>query len=459
MAIVKHRSSKNARYEDVLEYYTCKHREDSRTGHYEPLLDAYGLLQPRDNCTVLYLTAEGEEAAPENWASACRRTNLQCGKNNKRTDRKSHEYILSHPSADREKMSMSDLLEEARAFARTFLQGYDCLLAVHRDTGNDHIHISINSVRALAREERGWMMRDGEGNALPCEVRSGGKHQDSTALRQAMNDWLRDYTRAHQWEVKDNNAIAAQRKQARYQKRNEYLRHALISVAAKCHSTKELSRRLHTYGITLKMRGHTVSAVPPGGHKAVRLRTLELEWEDIEELMALRRAQDRLAEQQWRAYIRAVYRSWYGQKQARLREKSRRTRGVLISLLLLVIYRQAGASLLPDTPLLHGAEEAVAFFGPPDRDIEKALRGLSYARQQDLQTPQEIEWKEAELRSAIRRAKEDYDKAALEAAMAEWRSFQDLQLSIRALQYAQEWRLGKSNDELEHKDLHTALIR
>lgn len=29
MAIVKHRSSKNARYEDVLEYYTCKHREDT----------------------------------------------------------------------------------------------------------------------------------------------------------------------------------------------------------------------------------------------------------------------------------------------------------------------------------------------------------------------------------------------------------------------------------------------
>lgn len=44
MAIVKHSSSKNARYEDVLEYYTCRHREDSRTGYYAPILDKYGLM-------------------------------------------------------------------------------------------------------------------------------------------------------------------------------------------------------------------------------------------------------------------------------------------------------------------------------------------------------------------------------------------------------------------------------
>ena len=90
MAIVKHRSSKNARYEDVLEYYTCKHREDGHTGHYEPILDEYGLMQPRDNCATLYLTANGTEAAPEWWVSACRRTNLRYGKNNKHSD---HPYL------------------------------------------------------------------------------------------------------------------------------------------------------------------------------------------------------------------------------------------------------------------------------------------------------------------------------------------------------------------------------
>lgn len=183
MAIVKHNSSKNARYEDVLEYYTCRHREDNRTGHYEPILDEYGLMQTRSNCAALYLTADGTEAAPERWASACRRTNLRHGKNNKPGDRKSHEYILSHPAADRDKLSLDDLLEEGRAFAKAFLQGYDCLIAVHRDTDNDHIHISLNSVRAGARAEREWMMRDGEGNILPCEIKAGGKHLQS-CLRQ-----------------------------------------------------------------------------------------------------------------------------------------------------------------------------------------------------------------------------------------------------------------------------------
>ena len=243
MAIVKHNSSKNARYEDVLEYYTCRHREDSRTGHYEPILDEYGLMQPRSNCAALYLTADGTEAAPERWASACRRTNLRYGKNNKPGDRKSHEYILSHPAVDRDKLSLDDLLEEGRAFAKAFLQGYDCLIAVHRDTDNDHIHISLNSVRAGARAEREWMMRDGEGNILPCEIKAGGKHQDSAELRRAMNDWLRDYTRTHGWEAKDNNAITAKRRRERYEKRNEYLRHVLASVASQCRSTKELTRR------------------------------------------------------------------------------------------------------------------------------------------------------------------------------------------------------------------------
>ena len=38
MAIIKHLSSKNARYSDVLDYYTKKHKEDEKTGHYEPIL-------------------------------------------------------------------------------------------------------------------------------------------------------------------------------------------------------------------------------------------------------------------------------------------------------------------------------------------------------------------------------------------------------------------------------------
>ncbi len=64
MAIIKHKSSKNAHYTDVLEYYTYKHTEDSKTGHYEPILDEFGLKQERENYSVTYITAYGKEHLP-----------------------------------------------------------------------------------------------------------------------------------------------------------------------------------------------------------------------------------------------------------------------------------------------------------------------------------------------------------------------------------------------------------
>lgn len=112
MAIIKHHTSKNARYSDVLEYYSYKHQEDSRTGHYEPILDEYGLLKERDNYATAYITAYGKEDDPYRWATACLKTNLAFRKNQGFNDRKIHEYILSHPAEDRPRMTMEDLLAE-----------------------------------------------------------------------------------------------------------------------------------------------------------------------------------------------------------------------------------------------------------------------------------------------------------------------------------------------------------
>ena len=52
MAIIKHVTSKNMSYSDVLDYFTYKHREDPERGSYEPILDEYGLLQERENCAI-----------------------------------------------------------------------------------------------------------------------------------------------------------------------------------------------------------------------------------------------------------------------------------------------------------------------------------------------------------------------------------------------------------------------
>ena len=186
MAIIKHRTSKNARYTDVLEYYSYKHQEDSRTGHYEPILDEYGLLQERENCAIVCLDPYGRDADPRKWSLNCLKTNGRFGKNREKTDRKQHQYILSHPEEDRSKMTMEDLLEEGKAFARENLQGYDVLIAVHRDTDNDHIHLAINSVRAAEREPQSWMMKSDDGSIRRSEVCAGGKHQDSPEFRSAL---------------------------------------------------------------------------------------------------------------------------------------------------------------------------------------------------------------------------------------------------------------------------------
>ena len=286
MAIIKHRTSKNARYTDVLEYYSYKHQEDSRTGHYEPILDEYGLLQERENYAVAYISAQGTEDDPQLWALACVRTNQAFHKNQSRKDRKSHEYIISHPEEDRPRMTMEDLLNEGKAFVRENLQGYDALIAVHRDTDNDHIHISINSVRACSRGEQPWMMKNEAGLTLPCEINAGGKHQNSPEFRNHCNDWLLTYTRQHGLTEKDNNAIARQRREEHYSGRNRQLKETLLLAASHCHSLEELKTKLYQeHGIRLVLRGKTISLFPPGAKKALRLRTLDVAPEELYRIM------------------------------------------------------------------------------------------------------------------------------------------------------------------------------
>ena len=274
MAIVKHKTSKNARYADVLDYYTFKHEESEATGHYEPILDENGLMIEREDYSVAYITAKGEDADPELWAAACMRTNLLFRKNQDAGDRKNHEYIIAHPAED--EMTVAQLLEEGRAFVRDNLAGYDCLIGAH----DNHVHITINSVRALPRDrEEDWMMRDKNGAILPCELEAGGKHQDSPGLRMHMNDWLLDYTRQHGYVQKDNNAIAAAHRAERHGTKNEHMKAALLEAAGRSRNMADLQRLMkEDYDMELKASssGKTISILYPGNTKYVRLRTLGL---------------------------------------------------------------------------------------------------------------------------------------------------------------------------------------
>ena len=281
MAIVKHQVSKNADYGHIFDYYTLKH-EEVQGPHgmiHKAVLDELGFVQPRDNYAVCYISATGEEKEPELWQSSCVRTNMLFKKNKDVEDRKSHEYIISHPAEDRPRMTMEDLLNEGREFAKKYFKGYDVLIAVHRDTDNDHIHISINSVRTLALEkEEPWMTKDKDGNVKTCEMEAGGKHQQSPLLLRDMKDWLLNYSRKHGYVIEDNNAKSDARKQKRHESKNEQMRKAILEVAGRSRNMNDLQRTLkEDYDMELSIRGETLSVKYSGADKAVRLRTLGLD--------------------------------------------------------------------------------------------------------------------------------------------------------------------------------------
>lgn len=331
MAIVTHRTSKNARYSDVLDYYTYKHEESQATGHYEPIYDENGLLQERDDYAVAYVNAKGEEEDPERWSAACMKTNLQYRKNLAEGDRKSHEYIISHPAEDRQRMTMEDLMAEGKQFARENFPGYDCLIAVHRDTDNDHIHVSLNSVRALQREEQPWMMKK-NGQTLASEMSAGGKHQDSPQLRRHLNDWVLDYTREHGLTAKDNNAIADVHRAERHGSKNDQMKAALLEVAGRSKSMKELQQLMkQDYNMQLKVRGQTISVQHPDSQKAVRLRTLGLEPADItrrmqgEQYAYTQETEERQRQKQIEAEEKKKYIEWIRERRRRNNEKAEDT--------------------------------------------------------------------------------------------------------------------------------------
>ena len=288
MAILKHTTSKNMSYFDALNYLQYKHKEDPVSGFYKPVLDEYGLYQERDNYALCYLNGYGIEGDPDDWPSACLNTNLIYGKNCKKSERKQHIYVISHPASDCALLTKEELLEEGKAFVRDNLKGYDALIAVHMDTDHYHIHISINSVRSVGRQEEPWMMKDEYGRTLPCEMKAGGKHQNNPDFRIHCQEWLLDYTRNHGLTIEDNLQIENQRKQERYAIRNEKNRAILLETASRSSSFQDLQAKLQAeQDILLVRRGRTWSVLFPGSKKFRRLKMLDLTEAQLQLAMGL----------------------------------------------------------------------------------------------------------------------------------------------------------------------------
>lgn len=166
MAVLKHIASKNADYRSAFNYLVFQHNEFTQ----KPILDENDRPMLREEYYI-----DGILCKPEGFAKACSKTNKQFNKNQKKNEIKSHHYILSFDPRDKEENGLS--AEEAQRMGMNFaaqnFPGHQAIVCTHSDghngSGNIHVHIVINSVRAVDVERQDFMER-------PCDCKAGNKH-------------------------------------------------------------------------------------------------------------------------------------------------------------------------------------------------------------------------------------------------------------------------------------------
>ena len=169
MAIVKHIKSRNANYSDAINYLLFEH--DEKTG--KKIVDESGRSILRKE---FYM--DGLNCDPMSFDKECELTNMHFHKNQKRSDIKSHHYIISYDPADVTENGLTG--ERAQAIsmelAKQMFPGYQALVVTHTDghneSGNIHTHIVINSVRKYPVDRQPYMDK-------PHEERAGYKHRST----------------------------------------------------------------------------------------------------------------------------------------------------------------------------------------------------------------------------------------------------------------------------------------
>lgn len=166
MAIIKHIAIKNSNYNAATNYLTMQHDELTM----EEIVDEDGRPVPREE----YLL-DGINCDPYTFAMECESTNAAFHKNQNKSDVKAHHYIISFDPRDRDENNLT--LETAQTlcvdFAKKNFPGHQALVCAHPDghnsAGNIHVHIVINSVRALDTDSYSFTERT-------CDTKAGYKH-------------------------------------------------------------------------------------------------------------------------------------------------------------------------------------------------------------------------------------------------------------------------------------------
>jgi hypothetical protein len=300
MAVLKHIASKNADYRAAFNYLVYQYDEYTQ----KPILDENGKPQLREEYYI-----DGLLCNPLEFARCCKKTNEQFHKNEKAGEIKSHHYILSFDPKDKEDNGLTG--EEAQRmgleFARKNFPGHQALVCTHTDghngSGNIHVHIVINSVRAVDVERQDFMER-------PCDCMAGNKHhltKDYLAyLKQQvmtmcqnrqlyqvdlLSPALDRVTEQEYWAGRRGQEKLDQRNEAiradgltprrtTFETQKEFLRTAIRDASQRCSNVEEFQALLFSdYGIMLRDNRGRFSYTHPDRAKAMTGRTLGAAYE------------------------------------------------------------------------------------------------------------------------------------------------------------------------------------
>lgn len=124
------------------------------------------------------LYADGLNCTPDTFALDCFTTNRHFNKNQKRSEIKSHHYIISFDPKDASDCGLTGkkAQELSLEIAKKIFPGHQVLIVTHTDgenhSGNIHTHIVINSVRAYETQKEDYMTQ-------ASDYKAGRKHRST----------------------------------------------------------------------------------------------------------------------------------------------------------------------------------------------------------------------------------------------------------------------------------------
>ena len=252
---------------------------------------------------------DGINCTPFSFDMECERLNWQYHKNQKRDEIKSHHYILSFDPKDQTECGLTP--ERAQQlgmeFASRCFPGHQTIVCTHDDghkqSGNIHVHILINSLRKLDVEKLPFMDRD-------IDSRAGYKHHLTKEYLQYLQEEVMELCKReglhqvdllspagtriteNEYRAKENGQrkldklneeiVAAQMKPAStvFQTQKQYLRDAIQDAASQAVSSEEFEALLkEKYGVELKDRRGRYSYLHPDRTKHITGRALGADYE------------------------------------------------------------------------------------------------------------------------------------------------------------------------------------